>query len=120
VGAGGTFEALQPPAGRGARVILPAAGTRANPAEPAGEPPRGDGACVVICEEAPILAQALTEVLAGHGYQVVVAPRLQPRPADAPGLGSLDGQGKAGAGIDPARCPGDLLLVAADLDAAGF
>ncbi len=77
--AGGTYQELAPEEGGGARVLLPAASPRTGPAAPVGEPPPGNGAGVLVCEEEPMLAQALCEVLAAHGYRAEAAP-LQVRP----------------------------------------
>jgi hypothetical protein len=119
--AGGSFEELSPPAGRGARILLPAAAQSTNPAAPAGEPARGDGARIVICEDAPLLSQALCEVLLSHGYQAVVAPQSEPRLWSPPRPPGEDGEREAGEGIDPpAGSPGDILLAAASLDPAGL
>jgi hypothetical protein len=130
--AGGFYEALSPAEGGGARIFLPATDHRSSAAVPAGEPAPGAGSRVQIFEDEPLLAQALREVLAGHGYRAVVGPP-RPRPGAAPrqpatrgapagAPGTVPGSGRAGRGDAQVTIAGeraDILLAGASLDAEG-
>jgi CheY-like chemotaxis protein len=115
IAAGGSYEELSCAAGGGARIFLPASGLPTSSALPAEEPPPGAGSSVLIFEDEPLLAQALGEVLAGHGYRAAVAPRPGP-----PGAGPR--QPAAGRSAGPAESAdgrADILLAGAILDAEG-
>jgi CheY-like chemotaxis protein len=103
---GGTHEKTA--GGRGERVYLPAAGSPVNSAEQVAAPPQGAGERVLICEEQAMLADALCEVLAGHGYRAAVARSGNAATAEEPEPWSESLGGAA-----------NFVLATADFDAEG-
>jgi CheY-like chemotaxis protein len=105
--AGGTYEA--PAAGVPvARVYLPAAVMKERSSAAAAEAPLGVGGLVLIFEDEPLLAHALSEVLAARGYRADVAKSRASASAATPARAFVSPGGQA-----------DVILAAASLDAHG-